>query len=239
MKRTFIKLITIFTLVLVISLCFVLSACDDKGEREYFDSEVTYKFATGKAVDMTIDGYIDEENTYATFNPDGSMVIRLTPKATIITAANIYLRMNHDDIAGISLSDMERYTNEVLPGESFYNLMSALVRLGDSMGVKIHGIDYDDPKVQAVFSEFEETRVIPASFSLPDGLYITIEANYSLCKVPSDFREEPFDAIYLGDYKSVNEDPFIILTRYKTEDNKEALFIYNEMTSLKIDFVVA
>ena len=243
MKRNFVKITVIFTLILVVALCFILSACDSK---EYFKEETTYNFTSGTAIGMSFGDYVDKEKTFAKFDNKGNMVIQITPTQETIDMANIALAFSfesvfgadHDNIAGISLSDMERYTSEVLPGESFYSLMSAVIRLGDSLGLKIHGLNYDDEKVKAFFKKFEETHLIP-EFVLPEDFYITIEAPYGLCEVKSDTQDAPFKAIYLGNYDSYEgSDPYILLTRYTTEDGKEALFLYNAILDLRIDFAV-
>ena len=244
MKRNFMKITVIFALILAVAMCFVLSACDS---RESFKEETTYNFASGSAIGMEFGSYVDKEKSFVKFDKKGNMVMQITPTEETISMANIALAFSfdsvfgadHDNIAGISLSDMERYTSEVLPGESFFSLMSAVIRLGDSLGLKIHGLNYDDEKVKAFFKEFEETHLIP-EFILPEDFYITIEAPYGLCEIESDTQDAPFKAIFLGDYDNIEDsDPYMILTRYTTDDGKEALFVYNAILDLRIDFVVA
>lgn len=247
MQRKVVLKSIILTLLLVLALCFVLSSCDLFSKKEYFKEETTYNLTSCSAIGFEVpDGFIDLDKSFVKFDKKGNFIMQVTPTAEAIQEANILLALafesvfgeDHDNIAGISLSDMERYTSEVLPGESFFGLVEALTRLGDSLGLKIHGLNFDDAKVKAFFDTFKETHLIP-EFTLPDDFYITIESKYGLCEIPSETQEQPFKAIYLGDYNGVDDsDPYILLTRYVTEDNKEALFVYNAILDLRIDFVV-
>ena len=239
MKKTVYKIIAVlFALTLVLSTCICLTACDKDGgnDREHFSEETTYYLTSGEAVGMQVANFLSYEKTFIKFYPNGKMCLQVTPNSVIMAAASLYLYNNRENLAGISLSDMERYTSEVLPGESFFALVSALGKLGNSIGLKINGIDFEDEDTQAVFEEFNETHVIPASFTLPADLNVTIEADYALCEVPSDFREEPFKAVYLGDYDDLSGDPYIILTRYIDKNGKEAIFLANEILAMRIDF---
>lgn len=249
MKRSPLQ-ITVLVVKIIIAVIFIaaiafysvlnagLFSLEDKGEREYFAEETVYTFIDGNAVGNAIGGYIEKEYSTIVFRPDGTMTMTITPSPMVLVTANIYLIENHDDIAGISLSDMERYTNEVLPGESFFSFVSALQRLGSSLGFNVNGFDFEDEEVMAIFDEFKKTHEIPEDFLLPKEFNVTIETTYSLCTVPSDSQEGGYKAIYLGDYKSVKEDPFFILTRYVDKKGREALYITNEMLSLRLDFAI-
>ena len=238
MKKRILTKSVVLALALALLLCFTLSACGKQDDtREYFSEETTYYYTHGEAVGMEIDGYLDLETSFIKFYPNGKMILQIDPNVVVISIAAIYLNANRNDLAGISLSDMQRYTSEVLPGESFFALLSALVKLSNSLGVNIKGIDFEDEDVQAFFAEFEETHTIP-KFTAPTDIALTIEANYGLCEIPTDFSEEPYRAIYLGDYDSADADPFFLLTRYVTDDGKEALFLCNEMLSMQIDFAM-
>ena len=238
MKKRILTRSVVLVTLLALLLCCTLSACGkQQDEREYFPQETTYYYVHGEAVGMEIDGYLDLDTSYIKFYPDGKMILQIDPNVVVISIAAVYLNAHRNDLAGISLSDMQRYTSEVLPGESFFALLSALVKLGDSLGVSIKGIDYEDEDVQAFFAEFERTQTIP-KFTAPTDIALTIEANYSLCEIPTEFADEPYRAIYLGDYDSVDADPFFLLTRYVDENGKEALFLLNEMLSLEIDFAM-
>ncbi|MBR1746822.1 MAG: hypothetical protein IJ735_01260 [Clostridia bacterium] len=230
-------LILSLLLIGVLSSVFCLASCTETDDRPHFTQETTFTLTAAEVMSNDVIGYLSADNTTIVFFPDGRMRLTLTPNPALPGIVSVYMMRHKDDLAGISLSDMDRYTGEVLPGQSFYRLMPALMKLGDSLGLHVNGIDYEGEAAVAFFADLEESHTLP-TFAVPKDLTVTIEASYALCEVPSATQEEPFRAIYLGDYADLGGDPILLLTRYTDDEGNEALFLTNETLALRFDFSV-
>jgi hypothetical protein len=220
----------------------VFAACGDKDETvdngSHVRSETIYYLDTVSLWTMGsgFESYFDKDKSYVKLSPDGNIDIQLRVSDVALSMAKIALLAI--DASTVDVMGFECYVEGLFPGESLGDLESIVDRLKTAFGVEITGIDFSNENIQAICTSLKENGTLPEHVKLPvDEICISIKNHYCLKDVKSDTRDEPFKAVYVGDYTE-HSDPYVILTQGKSVDGADNIILRNEVLRLTAEFKI-
>lgn len=268
MKKTIskISIITVAVALLVaVSLSFV--ACDANGTA--FDSD-TYFAIDNDTTDFmgTVSGLLlgavenmalNMDETYFVFKKDGTVHGQITTADGLFSDIdgllgsiknppfNIDIDIN-SILAGVDLTDgINSYAEPIFPGFKARleaaDLKGALQLVEDSLGLNIHGLDYDNEDIKAVVQEVAETKKLPGDLlsRIPADtvLTLTFDWKYRIEEVEAEDGTK-YQAIYLGNKVAARDqqtEPFGVFTMTEDENGRKHLLLRIEFININLGLV--
>ena len=224
---TFRKLMILFTAILIfVNILFLYSCNADDVEEEYLDADTIYYIDTenSEAFGYDFNALIDKTSNI-TLRKNGTATISIRLKEIVNTILLIALAKNEQKSVDIN-TYIDNMLVQYLPGISLNDIKTTFEIFRQNTGIKILGIDYDNPEIQSFFDELSLTGKIPSTlFELKENIGIRYDASYCIKHIYSETKGE-YVAIYMGEYEP-NGEPFTIMTMSKNEKQQKTQNNYN------------
>ncbi|MCR4662196.1 MAG: hypothetical protein K5765_09410, partial [Clostridia bacterium] len=225
--------------------------------RNWFDEDRTYLLTELNISLWGLDfitTLIDKDKTCATFSKDGFFELKAYIDKTLLAALKLAAvaasagkevnsSMFEDiDFKNFNLSnyveDYSEIINTLLPSENIYDFKNLLYRLYEDFGLSIEGINKDSQTLleflQNVKDNPSDVNLLKLIVNITNDTYISLKLPYNLFDLQS-VNEDIIKAIYIGDFDSPTDDPYIIITRlFDDETNTESIKIINKVIRLNI-----
>lgn len=227
--KKFIKSIAITALaVLLLTNVFLLISCNKRVKEDtvYY---VDRKESSIMGVSTTL--LLDEES-HIVLRKDG------TAKVFLKTSESLGGILNYALSKGLA-SDydlqpiIDGMVRDFFPGFTLEDMRLSLNLLKNSLNLTLVGLDPDDPGVAAIFQSIAETGKLPTSVTLPNGLGIEYNSEYSIERLNSEYSGE-YIGIFMGAHRK-NGEPYVIMTlQNQTGSDKKQIFYRNEMLNISL-----
>ncbi|HHU42789.1 MAG: hypothetical protein WCS45_06085 [Clostridia bacterium] len=236
MKKVLRISIILIIISIIISSMFLFTACT-KDETRVFDKDKVFLISIKES---KIRGFpfnlVVDKSSNITLRKDGIATLHI--KLIDGLGALLGFILPEGALDDVYLDPVfVRMAEEYFPGFSVYDLEATMGLLERSLGLKLLGLDYEDPYIQDLFINLAENGRLPSVLKIPDGLGLEYNANYYIKDMYSNSAQK-FTGIFMGKHHKDSE-PFVVMDYRKTPDGKGRITWINEIIDLEIYAVEA
>lgn len=209
------------TLILTISLVFLLSFVSCTNKNEHVKKDITFNIENETEImNIPISIFLNKKDSGITLRKDGTMTLRFALNSAVPALVNKTFNIS----TMLGSMDFNEYVNSyaipIFPGFTLQDVPYSLGLVESSLGIKLTGIDLTSENTKALFVGLN-TGVFADNIVFPSNIGLEYNGPYTI-KELTDADGKPYTVIYMGKHND-NGESFVVMGLDTNSEGKKVI----------------